>query len=72
MHKPVRLGLITLALCASLACHAQDSLPPPLRDWQGWVLKGEEFRRCPFLASATPQPGPLMWVSEYPVIDESP
>jgi hypothetical protein len=56
MHMSVRLGLITLALCASLASHAQESVPPPLRDWQSWVLKGEEFRRCPFLASSTPQP----------------
>ncbi|MBC8028184.1 MAG: hypothetical protein H7Y89_19490 [Steroidobacteraceae bacterium] len=51
------LGLarrVALALCAILpsnAAPAQDAIPPGLRDWQGWVLKGEDFRRCPFLSS---------------------
>ncbi len=48
----LRATLIALALLASGATRAQQSLPPALRDWQGWVLRGEEFRRCPFLASA--------------------
>lgn len=37
--------------------HAQSpaSIPDALRDWQGWVLQGEEFRRCPFIATQAPQ-----------------
>ena len=35
-----------------MAAQAQDAIPPALREWQGWVLHGEEFRRCPFAASA--------------------
>ena len=31
--------------------HAQDAIPPALREWQGWVLHDQEFRRCPFAAS---------------------
>jgi hypothetical protein len=55
----IRLGLFALALAGSFTARAQapDPLPSQLRDWQGWVLHGEEFRRCPFLASANPQPG---------------
>jgi hypothetical protein len=55
MTTILRAGRAALALCALLsggAVHAQDPIPPSLRDWQGWVLKGEEFRRCPFLSSA--------------------
>jgi hypothetical protein len=57
MHTLFRLGLVAFALCASAALQAQESVPQALRDWQGWVLRGEEFRRCPFLASSNPQPG---------------
>ncbi len=56
MFTLIRLGLVALALLGSSVAQAQQTLPPPLRDWQGWVLRGEEFRRCPFLASANPQP----------------
>lgn len=45
------LGLC-LALVAPLM--AQD-VPPPLRDWQGWVLHDVPQHACPFLA--TEQPG---------------
>jgi hypothetical protein len=46
---------------------AQD-IPPPLRDWQGWVLHGVPRHDCPFLANQMPSPasyqcawpGPLM------------
>ena len=29
-------------------------MPKDLEDWQGWVLQGEEFRRCPFLSASSP------------------
>ncbi len=54
----ITLGLarrVALAFCAILLSNiapAQDAIPPGLRDWQGWVLRGEEFRRCPFLSNA--------------------
>src|SRR5215510_10830523 len=54
MHKYVRAALAALVFCGSVV-HAQE-LPPELRNWQGWVLKGEEFRLCPFLASTALQP----------------
>ncbi len=33
--------------------HAADeaSIPPQLRDWQGWVLHGQEQRTCPLLST---------------------
>jgi hypothetical protein len=50
MRTLLRAGLISLALSVSLASYAADApLPPALRDWQGWVLHGEEYRRCPFV-----------------------
>mgnify|MGYP003694614923 CR=1 FL=1 len=36
---------------------ARTRIPPGLREWQGWVLHGEEFRRCPFAASADTEAG---------------
>jgi hypothetical protein len=55
MHSLIRAALVALVFCCSVA-RAQE-IPPELRNWQGWVLRGEEFRRCPFLASANLQPG---------------
>ncbi|HET9863680.1 MAG TPA: hypothetical protein VFP37_09585, partial [Steroidobacteraceae bacterium] len=52
MHRFLRAALAALVFCGSTTSLAQEPLPAPLRDWQAWVLKGEEFRRCPFLASA--------------------
>ncbi len=46
----ILLGL-GLLLAAPLA--AQD-IPPPLRDWQGWVLHDVPGHPCPFLASQAP------------------
>jgi hypothetical protein len=52
MRTLIRAGLIALAFCSSAVATPQESLPVPLRDWQDWVLHGEEFRRCPILANA--------------------
>ncbi|HEX6397521.1 MAG TPA: hypothetical protein VFZ95_08870, partial [Steroidobacteraceae bacterium] len=57
MRALLRAGLTALVFCVSTVSWAQDALPPELRNWQGWVLKGEEFRRCPFLASTPLEPG---------------
>ncbi|MEO8315858.1 MAG: hypothetical protein ABI645_13825 [Pseudomonadota bacterium] len=34
--------------------YAVAQVPDPLKPWQGWVLRGEEFRDCPFLATLDP------------------
>ena len=44
--------LLVLTTMGATLTLAQEGIPPALRDWQGWVLKGEEFRHCPFLANA--------------------
>ena len=62
MHTLIRAGFIALAFLCSMDVSAQDAIPPSLRDWQGWVLHGEEFRRCPFLAV---QPGAPVSPSQY-------
>ena len=36
-----------LALCAQAQAD-EVAVPKDLEDWRGWVLQGEEFRRCPF------------------------
>ena len=57
MRMFVRAALAALVFCGSMNSQAQQAMPQSLRDWEGWVLRGEEFRRCPFLASANLQPG---------------
>jgi hypothetical protein len=61
MNTLIRAGIVALAILCSLAsppvARAQDGIPPSLRDWQGWVLHGEEFRRCPFAASQGTEAG---------------
>src|SRR6185312_13059472 len=56
MRAFIRAGLAALVLVSNVSW-AQEAVPPELRHWQGWVLKGEEFRRCPFLASTRLEPG---------------
>ncbi|WP_187300578.1 hypothetical protein, partial [Mizugakiibacter sediminis] len=48
-----RLGMLVLLLGMAATAHAADegAMPPPLRDWQGWVLHGHEARACPLLAT---------------------
>jgi hypothetical protein len=49
-----------LVLCAgftlfSTGVHAAEApIPDELKPWQAWVLRGEEFRRCPFFATQPP------------------
>jgi hypothetical protein len=32
--------------------NSENAIPRALEDWQAWVLKDQQFRRCPFLAGA--------------------
>jgi hypothetical protein len=48
------LASVLLAL-SSLAPAAPVVVPEPVKDWQAWVLHGEEFRQCPFFALGNPQ-----------------
>ncbi len=56
MQKLVRAAFLVL-VCNVAICHAQSGIPENLRGWQDWVLRGEEFRACPFLATAGGTPG---------------
>jgi len=46
-------GLLSLWLLFATPLPAQD-VPPPLRDWQGWVLHDVPQHDCPFLANQMP------------------
>jgi hypothetical protein len=59
MHRFLRAGITALVLSAPAVSFSQQAIPPGLRDWQGWVLAGEEFRRCPFLATAISDQQPI-------------
>ncbi len=50
------LGLLGLWLLLAAPSPAQD-VPPPLRDWQGWVLHDVPQHDCPFLATQAPDAG---------------
>jgi hypothetical protein len=50
------LGLLGLWLLLAAPLPAQD-VPPPLRDWQGWVLQDVPQHDCPFLATQAPNAG---------------
>ncbi|MGN6328704.1 MAG: hypothetical protein ACTHL5_07170 [Rhodanobacter sp.] len=51
------LGLLGLLwLLFAVPSLAQD-VPPPLRDWQGWVLHDVPQHDCPFLAGRMPNDG---------------
>ena len=69
MNTLIRAGLVALAIFCSLAgswaARAQNAIPPALRDWQGWVLRGEEFRRCPFASTADTAAGEPVDADEF-------
>ena len=50
------LGLLGLWWLLAAPLPAQD-VPPPLRDWQGWVLHDVPQHACPFLATQAPNVG---------------
>jgi hypothetical protein len=53
MRRAIQAMVFLLALCAAQA-PAMAQVPEPLKPWQDWVLRGEEFRNCPFLATRAP------------------
>ena len=53
MRLLAALALVLLSATAGARATAeQPVIPRALEDWQGWVLKGKEFHRCPFLAGS--------------------
>jgi len=50
------IGWLGLGLLLAAPLMAQD-VPPPLRDWQGWVLHDAPEHGCPFLANRQPGAG---------------
>jgi hypothetical protein len=65
MYTLVRAGFIAIGFFCSMAARAQDAIPPPLREWQGWVLHDQEFRRCPFASSAGAEAGEPIDAAEF-------
>ncbi|HKE43539.1 MAG TPA: hypothetical protein VKB41_03270 [Steroidobacteraceae bacterium] len=43
-----RAAILLLAFPGRILA-AEVAVPPDLQPWQGWVLQGEEYRRCPFI-----------------------
>jgi len=64
MRSLIRAGFLLLAICSSGLAGAQ-AIPPPLRDWQDWVLRGEQFRLCPLASNADDNNGGPASASEY-------
>src|SRR5439155_579745 len=53
MRLLAAVALVLLSATAGTRATAQQPLiPRALEEWQGWVLKGKEFHRCPFLAGS--------------------
>jgi hypothetical protein len=51
----MRFVLLSIGMSAGVGAFAADTaIPDELKSWQGWVLHGEEFRRCPFFANHAP------------------
>jgi hypothetical protein len=53
MRRAIQAMAILLAMGVT-QCLAAAAVPEPLKPWQDWVLRGEEFRACPFLAMRQP------------------
>jgi hypothetical protein len=51
MRRYVTSLVLSLLALFSAAHAAEVAVPKDLEQWRGWVLQGEEFRRCPFVAS---------------------
>lgn len=53
LFQPILSALLLPLVCAGVAWGQEEPIPKALADWQGWVLRGQEFRRCPFLANGS-------------------
>ena len=48
MRRSALAALAIVLLCLSATAFAQQpAIPADLKAWEGWVMYGEEFRRCP-------------------------
>jgi hypothetical protein len=54
MRRIFRLSVMLVLAWTLLPLSAAEPVPAPLREWQQWVMKDQEFRACPFLATRTP------------------
>jgi hypothetical protein len=54
MRRYVTSLVVLLAALVAEVHGAEVAVPRDLEEWRGWVLEGEEYRRCPFLASSPP------------------
>ena len=54
MTRCISRFLLLAGLWAMTAVAAEVAVPPGLQGWQGWVLHGAEYRRCPFLFAQDP------------------
>ncbi|HET9330920.1 MAG TPA: hypothetical protein VFO23_10360, partial [Steroidobacteraceae bacterium] len=50
----MRATWVLVLLAAAGAASAQVSVPPELRGWEDWVLRGHETHRCPWLVPGRP------------------
>ena len=50
----MRATWVLVLLAAAAGASAQVSVPPELRGWEDWVLRGHETHRCPWLVPGRP------------------
>jgi hypothetical protein len=56
MFRSLRLAFALLCFCTvawAAPAAGDDSIPAVLRDWRAWVLKGLDYRACPFVSTVT-------------------
>ena len=54
MTRCISRFLLLTGFWAMTAVAAEVTVPPGLQGWEGWVLQGSEYRRCPFLFAQDP------------------
>ncbi len=54
MKLRIATALLMVSCWVSAAAAAEVAIPPGLQGWEGWVLHGSEYRRCPFLFAQDP------------------
>ena len=54
MTRCITRLMLLASFWAMSAVAAEVAVPPGLQGWEGWVLQGSEYRRCPFLFAQDP------------------
>lgn len=54
MTRRITRLVLFASFWATTAMAADVAVPPGLQGWEGWVLHGSEYRRCPFLFAQDP------------------